>query len=144
MNVSIFKEKLLTNIEVWLKGRLDEIVKTNSMFTIPSVYIKRGCHNLLTKYKDNLGTQIDKISLFFADENGEINLSTLFSDGIEILKSTENSVFDLGFLKGKIDKGDVSIAFPDNVLTNLILGNKKTLIFREEDFLELKDLMLKE
>lgn len=141
MNIPTLKEKFLSSLDTWTKERLDTMASTNPNLVIPSVYLKRGCHNLISKYKENIGKGIDNAALFFADEEGNIDINTLFTDGMEMFKGMEESPFDTGLIQGVIGKGKVSIALPDNILTNLVFGNKKTLTFHEEDFIELKNLL---
>lgn len=142
MKVEALKEKFLGGIELWLEGRVDEMLSTNPALAIPSIYMKRGCHNIIKKYKCKIEDGIDDVALFIADENGEINGDTLFADAMELFKNMEEKPFDVGFLDGTIGKGKVSITLPDNVLTDIIFGSKKTLTFDERDFSELKSLLI--
>ena len=102
MNIPSLKEKMLSSLDTWFKGRVDEMVGDNPTLAVSSVYIKRGCHNLLNKY----------------------------------------STFDIGLVQGVVGKGRISITLPDNIFTNIIFGNKKTITFNENDFLELKALLV--
>ena len=56
----------------------------------------------------------------------------------------EDTSFDLGIVKGVVGKGNVSLTLPDNILTNIVFGSKKAITLNENDFLELKDLLLEE
>lgn len=142
MNIPTFKEKLLNSLDTWIKDRINDMVNDNPALAVPSVYIKRGCHNILNKYEGKISESIDNAALFFADEEGNINADTLFKDAIELFKGMEETTFDAGIVKGAIGKGKVSVTLPDNILMNVIFGNKKTLTFGEEDFMELKSLIV--
>lgn len=143
MKVEALKEKFLDNIELWLEERIDEMLKDNPALAIPSVYMKRGCHNILKRYKDNIGDSIDKASLFLADEEGNIDANTLFEDALGVFKGMEESPFDIGFIKGTVGKGKVAINLPDNnIFINILFGSKKTITFDCDDFLELKTLLV--
>lgn len=142
MNIATFKEKFLNSTDTWLENRIDEMVSENSSLALPSVYIKRGCHNIISKYKGKISDSIDNAALFFADEDGNINLDTLFSDALELFKTMEESSFDLGFVKGILGKGKLSFNLPDNIFMNILFGSKKTLTLGEDDFIELKTLLL--
>lgn len=111
---------------------------------IPAVYMKRGCHNIIRRYKDNINNGIDNAALFLADEEGNINADTLFMDAMELFKGMEETPFDIGFVTGTIGKGKVCVTLPDNILMNVIFGNKKTITLNEDDFLELKTLLTTE
>ena len=142
MNILTLKEKMLDSLDTWLKGRVDEMVSDNPALSLPSVYIKRGCHNILNKYEGKISQSIDNAALFLADENGDINTNTLFADAMEIFKELEDNTFDIGLIQGVVGKGRISITLPDNIFTNIIFGNKKTITFNENDFLELKSLFV--
>lgn len=144
MNIPTVKEKFLGSIDTWLKERIDDMVSDNPVLTLPSVYIKRGCHNILNKYKGKISEGIDNAALFFADEEGNINIDSLFKDAMELFGTMEKTSFDMGILKGFIGEGKVAITLPDNIFMNIIFGSKKTLTFGEEDFMELKTLLLTE
>lgn len=142
MNIPTLKEKMLSSLDTWLKRRVDEMVSDNPALSLPSVYIKRGCHNILNKYEGKISQSIDNAALFLADENGDINTNTLFTDAMEIFKGLEDNTFDIGLVQGVVGKGRISITLPDNIFTNIIFGNKKTITFNENDFLELKSLFV--
>lgn len=142
MNIPTLKEKMLSSLDTWLKERIDEMVSDNPTLAVSSVYIKRGCHNILKKYEGKISQSIDNAALFLADEKGDINTNTLFADVIELFKGLEDNPFDIRLVQGVVGKGKVSITLPDNIFTNIIFGNKKTITFNEKDFLELKALLV--
>lgn len=141
MNILTLKEKFLSSLNLWFNNRVNEMVKDNPALTVPAVYIKRGCHNIINKYEGKISEGVDNVALFLADENGDINPNTLFTDAMEMFNSMEETAFDMGFVKGVMGKGKVAITLPDNILMNLIFGNKKTITFSGEDFMELKSLL---
>lgn len=142
MNVSALRDKILDSLDIWLEERVDDMLKGNASMAIPAVYIKRGCHNIIKKYEVKISDGIEKASLFLADEDGNIDANTLFKDAMELFKCMEETTFDFGLVDGVIGKGKVSINLPDNILLNILFGNKKTITFNENDFLELKSLLL--
>ena len=144
MNVTELKEKLLTSLDLWADARISEMVKENPTLAIPSVYMKRASHNIIAKNKDIFGKSIDNATLFIADENGNIDSDTIFTDLIQMLESISNYEFDLGFVKGRIDCGTLSIDLPDNIITNILFGSKKSISFTKTDFEELKSLITAE
>jgi len=119
MKIEELKEKLLTSVDLWADARIDEMVKCNPMLAIPSVYMKRAAHNVITQKKDSWGKQLDNATLFLADENGEINADSIFEDLMEA----------------------ISIDLPENIVTAILLGSKRSLTFNAKDFEELKNLI---
>ena len=144
MNVTELKEKLLTSLDLWADARIDDMVKANQMLAIPSVYMKRAAHNIIAKHKDSWGKSIDNATLFIADEDGNIDADTIFSDLMQMLENISNYEFDLGFIKGRIDGGVLSIDLPDNIITTILFGSKKSINFTKDDFEELRSLVTAE
>lgn len=142
MNVTELKEKLLESVDVWADARIDDMVKGNPMLAIPSVYMKRAVHNIISKNKDKWDKSIDNATLFIADENGNIDADTIFTDAMQMLKVVENYHFDFGIIHGHIDNGTISIDLPDNPFIAILFGSKRSINFTEEDFVELKDLII--
>lgn len=144
MNVTELKDKLLTSLDLWADARISDMVKDNPALAIPSVYMKRASHNIIAKNKDSWGKSIDNATLFIADEDGNIDADTIFTDLMQMLENISNYEFDLGFVKGRIDGGTLTIDLPENILTNIIFGSKRAITLNENDLLELKDLLLEE
>lgn len=144
MNVTELKEKLLTSLDLWADARISDMVKENPALAIPSVYMKRASHNIIAKHKDSWGKSIENATLFIADENGNIDADTIFSDLMQMLENISNYEFDLGFIKGRIDGGVLSIDLPDNIITTILFGSKKSISFTKDDFEELKSLVIAE
>ena len=144
MNVTELKEKLLTSLDLWADARISDMVKETPALAIPSVYMKRASHNIIAKNKDSLGKSIDNATLFIADENCNIDADTIFTDLMQILESISNYEFDLGFVNGRIDGGILTIDLPDNIITNILFGRKKSISFTKTDFEELKSLITAE
>ena len=141
MNVTELKDKLLTSLDLWAEARISDMVKENPALAIPSVYMKRASHNIIAKNKDKLVKSIDNATLFIADEDGNIDANTIFEDMMQMLESISNYEFDLGFVKGRIDGGTLSIDLPENIITTILFGSKKSISFGESDFAELKNLL---
>lgn len=144
MNVTELKEKLLTSLDLWADARISDMVKENPALAIPSVYMKRASHNIIAKHKDSWGKSIDNATLFIADEDGNIDADTIFSDLMQMLENISNYEFDLGFIKGRIDGGALVIDLPDNIITTILFGSKKSISFTKTDFEELKSLITAE
>ena len=144
MNVTELKEKLLTSLDLWADARISDMVKENPALAIPSVYMKRASHNIIAKNKDSWGKSIDNATLFIADEDGNIDADTIFSDLMQMLENISNYEFDLGFIKGRIDGGVLAIDLPDNIITTILFGSKKSISFTKVDFEELRSLVTAE
>lgn len=144
MNIPELKEKLLTSLDFWADARISDMVKDNPALAIPSVYMKRAAHNVIAKNKESWGKSIDNATLFIADEDGNIDADTIFSDLMQMLENISNYEFDLGFIKGRIKDGAISVDLPDNIITTILFGSKKSISFTKSDFEELKSLIITE
>lgn len=144
MNVTELKEKLLTSVDLWADARISDMVKENPALAIPSVYMKRAAHNIIAKNKDSWGKSIDNATLFIADEDGNIDADTIFSDLMQMLENISNYEFDFGIIKGRIDSGALVIDLPDNIITTIFFGSKKSISFTKDDFEELRSLITAE
>ena len=144
MNVTELKEKLLTSLDLWADARISDMVKENPALAIPSVYMKRASHNIIAKHKDSWGKSIDNATLFIADEDGNIDADTIFSDLMQMLENISNYEFDFGIIKGRIDSGALVIDLPDNIITTIFFGSKKSISFTKDDFEELRSLITTE
>lgn len=144
MNIPELKEKLLASLDLWADARISDMVKENPALAIPSVYMKRAAHNVIAKNKESWGKSIDNATLFIADEDGNIDADTIFSDLMQMLENISNYEFDLGFIKGRINDGAVSVDLPDNIITTILFGSKKSISFTKSDFEELKSLITTE
>ena len=76
MNIPTLKDKILDSLDLWLEERIDDMIKDNTSLAIPSVYLKRGCHNIFNKYEGKISEGIDNAALFLTDENGNIDAKT--------------------------------------------------------------------
>lgn len=144
MNITELKEKLLTSLDLWADARISDMVKENPALAIPSVYMKRAAHNIIAKNKDSWGKSIDNATLFIADEDGNIDADTIFSDLMQMLENISNYEFDFGLIKGRIDSGALVIDLPDNIITTIFFGSKKSISFTKDDFEELRSLITAE
>lgn len=143
MNIADLKERLFDSLSSWADLRIDEMAKGNATLAIPSVYMKRAAHNMIARNREKWSEQIDNVSLFIADENGNIDADTIFSDIMNMMQSADDKHLDIGIVHCRIDKGIVSIDLPDNMLTTFLFGSKKCINLTEADFKELKELITK-
>ena len=103
--------------------------------------MKRAAHNIIAKNKETLSRNIDNVALFVADEEGNMNVETVFNDMVQIFKSLEPMPYNLGVVSGTVGNGTFTIDLPDNIVTSVLFGSKKSIQFTTDDFAELKKLI---
>lgn len=141
MNIQELKERLIPSIETWIDARVDDMVKGNPSLAIPSVYMKRAAHNIVSRNKEKWECRIDGLSLFVADEDGVIDAETVFNDVMQMLKTIEERPFDIGFLHGTIGDGCISIDMPYGLISALLFGSNKSIAITTDDITELKNIL---
>lgn len=142
MNITELKEKLPDAIMRWADERIEDIARHNAALAIPSVYMKRAVHNVMCMHKDKLDGVLDNAGLFLADEEGNINAKTVADDAVALLSALPESDFSIGAMCGTVGNGKLTVALPDNVVTNILFGSKKTLVFGPDDLLKLRDVIM--
>lgn len=142
MNLQELKERLAPSIEKWIDARIDDMIKGNPSLAIPSVYMKRAAHNIVSRNKEKWEEKIDNLSLFIANEDGVVDAESVFEDAMQILKTMEKKPFDIGFLHGTIGEGCISIDMPDGVISALLFGSNKSIAITIDDIAELKKIFI--
>lgn len=142
MNLQELKGRLAPSIEKWIDARIDDMIKGNPSLAIPSVYMKRAAHNIVSRNKEKWEEKIDNLSLFIANEDGVVDAESVFEDAMQILKTIEKKPFDIGFLHGTIGEGCISIDMPDGVISALLFGSNKSIAITIDDIAELKNILI--
>lgn len=143
MSIKDFKERMHGALEEWGVGMINSFVQQHPSASVAAVYAKRGLHNYMCIEDDRLSKMIDSASIFIANEHGEVNVSTLYDDLMSLLCTMNEMPFDLGLCSGCIGQGQIKINLPDNFICSMLFGNAGTIKITKEDFLDLKNLILK-
>ena len=120
------------------------MVSNTPGLAVASVYLKRGVKNILAKESNNIRGVIDNISLFICDENGNIDMDTLFKDFISALRNIQETPFNYGFIHGVVGKGVIRFTIPDNPITGLLFGDTRAIRITDTDIISLKEMFMKE
>lgn len=141
MNIEELKNRLLDSIEGWIEERIDTLATEHPKIAPATVYLKRGAHNYFFKERKRIDEMLGQIEMFIADENGNVNVDTLFNDFISMFKEIEERPFNAGPLHGNLGRGAVCIDIPDNFVWTLLFGDCNTIRITTEDFMELKNMV---
>lgn len=141
MNIPTLKEFLITHLPQWVDERINNLVESNPAMVMVSAYLKRGAHNYLALNKERIGSAIEGSALFIANEQGEVNVDTLFDDFKAMFNALPLYPFDLGFVHGTIGKGEIRVSLPDNLFCTILFGNIQTISIKADDFLALKSFL---
>lgn len=133
MNIRELKERLPEAAVRWADARIEDMARGDARLSIASVYMKRAVKNVAALYGKRMQEAVDGMALFVADENGEVDADTLMRDAVEMLKAMPRQEWNVSFLHGTVGEGRVEVELPDNIVTTLLLGSKKTLCVSGEE-----------
>lgn len=141
-NIERLKASAVGTMRKWIDSRIEGFVEAYPKLAVAEKYMKRGAHNYLSMGDNRLSSMIDGISLFIFDEEGNLDLETVFDDILNMFANMEEKPFDIGFLKGRFGKGALSVDIPDNAITSILFGDTGTIRITKSDFLELKTMLV--
>ena len=141
MNLQPLKERLPEAAVRWADARIDDMAQGDARLSIASVYMKRAVRNVAALYAKRMQEAVDGMALFVADENGDVDADTLMHDAVEMLRAMPRQEWDVSLLHGTVGEGKVEIELPDNALTTLLLGSKKTIAIDADELTGLKALI---
>lgn len=144
MKIPTLKQEILRSLPQWIDQRIETLVVHNPAMTMVSAYLKRGAQNYLALNQERIGSTIDQAALFIANEQGEVNIHTLFEDFRKMFEALPLYPFDLGFIHGTIGKGEIRVQLPDNIFCTILFGNVQSISIKADDFLALRNMLTQE
>jgi hypothetical protein len=84
---------------------------------------------------------LNNIALFVVDENGEYNLPKFVDDMTEVVKTMDETPWNIGIISGTLGKGKLRVHIPDNILTRLIFGESGAVCFSADDIAKMRRWM---
>lgn len=137
--------KLTGNIKVaikdWANGKIDELSADRPKLKAASVYLKRGLSNYIEREDRRINSMVDGLSLFIADKDGNIDTDTLIDDAVEMFKTMDVNIADIGMFKIEYGKGAVTVNIPHNVFFDMIFGDLGQVRITADDLLEIKEMI---
>jgi len=138
------KARLMSSVEKWAEGRIDDLAEANPRLKVASVYIKRGVRNYLARENKRISDMIDGVSLFVCDENGEVSPAMVFDDLMTMFRDSEEIPFGHGLLHGTIGKGVIRFQLPDSPVFSILFGDSQAIKITAADFADLRELLTAE
>lgn len=133
MKIEELKERLPKAVGRWAEERIDALAAERPEMAVAATYMKRGARNIVAAYGGRMAGHLDAAALFLADEEGNVDAAAVVEDAVQMLKTMKETAFKVGMLEGSVGGGRIKLSLPDNILTTLLLGDRKTLSFGEED-----------
>lgn len=137
-DLPLLKGAVKSAIERWGTAKIEELFRGNPLV---GHYLRKGLHNALAQADHRMNTLVDRLALFVADEQGNIDTDTLLDDAVKLFREMEVSEARMGIFTLRVGRGEVVIEIPPHPLGDLFFGKLGTVRFTSEDFLELKELL---
>ena len=134
------KIDLLDNIQEWANYKIDALVTSRPKLKLASTYLKRGVRNWVAKETGRINNMMDKILLFVADENGNVNTDVLINDLAEMFKAMDVQNAKMGVFDIEYGKGEVKINIPHNPLLDMLMGDLGQVRITCDDIMEIKEM----
>lgn len=143
MKAEELKSRLSETLPGWVDSRVEAMLRANPQINpVAGCYIKKGIGNFLSRERERIGKAVDTLFLLVGDEDGEINLQTLFSDAAAIMKGGKESVLlDSGLLSVKAGGGSILKLETRNPLVTFLTGGTTALKLDDNDIIELRELI---
>lgn len=143
MKAEELKSRLSEVLPEWVDSRVEAMLQANPQINpVAGRYIKKGISNFLSREVERIGKAVDTLFLFVGDTDGEINLQTLFSDIVSIMKGGKESVLlDSGLLSVKAGGGSILKLETRNPFVTFLTGGTTALRLDENDIIELRELI---
>lgn len=139
-NMDRLKSTAVATIRRWMDGRIEGLVESYPKLAVAEKYMKRGAHNYLARGDNKIASMIDGASLFLFDEEGNLDMETIFDDMLDLFSNMEEQPFEIGPVRGRLGKGALSIDIPENMITSMLFGDTGTIRLTKADFVELKTM----
>lgn len=131
-NIDAFKSDILGGIHRWLDSMVGELCDGNRMPMALAPYLKRGINNAMIRYDAKLQSYIDTVTMFIADEDGNIDSRNFITDAVQMFRSMPQRSTQVGGMRITYGGGCIEAQLPDNWLTRL-LGDVGTIRITADD-----------
>lgn len=133
--------KITDSIEKWGCVKVDQLVSSHPQLRPMQSYLKRGLHNFMVAKEEDLCKMWENVSLFIADENGNIDSKVMLDDMLTMFADMDIRQVSLGLFDVEFGKGCVKINLPHSIWSDLLFGNLGEIKITSSDLLELKNLI---
>lgn len=131
-----FQLKVKDTISKWLIEQIDIAIENNPRLSFISKRLKSGVVKLIDQNIDKLKA----IEPFITDENGNVDIKSISQELISAFEEMPERDYQISGIDIRVGKGNVSVNFPDSLLSTLFLDHNR-LVFTKTDLLNLLNEM---
>ena len=128
-------------LQQWSSNKIDALVNAHPQLKPMSVYLRRGVSNYLQRIEGQIDSAVDMLTLFAADDAGNIDAGTLIGDAVEMFKLTDVHEAKVGIFDLTYGAGEVVLSLPHNPILDIFVGDLGLVKLTADDLLELRNYL---
>ena len=139
--VGKIKTDISQALQQWSSSKIDALVNAHPRLKPMSVYLRRGVSNYLQRIEGQIDSAVDMLTLFAADDAGNIDAGTLIGDAVEMFKLSDVREAKVGIFDLTYGAGEVVLSLPRNPVLDIFVGDLGVVKLTAEDLLELRNYL---
>ena len=128
-------------LQQWSSNKIDALVNAHPQLKPMSIYLRRGVSNYLQRIEGQIDSAVDMLTLFAADDAGNIDAGTLIDDAVEMFKLTDVHEAKVGIFDLTYGAGEVVLSLPHNPILDIFVGDLGIVKLTADDLLELRNYL---
>ena len=140
-DISRLKGDIKTALMQWSEGKLNALCMSHPQLKPMSVYLRRGVSNYLQRIEGQIDSAVDMLTLFAADDAGNIDAGTLIGDAVEMFKLSDVHETKVGIFDLTYGAGEVVLSLPRNPVLDIFVGDLGVIKLTADDLLELRNYL---
>ena len=128
-------------LQQWSSNKIDALVNAHPQLKPMSVYLRRGVSNYLQRIEGQIDSAVDMLTLFAADDAGNIDAGTLIGDAVEMFKLADVHEAKVGIFDLTYGAGEVVLSLPHNPILDIFVGDLGIVKLTADDLLELRNYL---
>lgn len=139
--VGKIKTDISQALQQWSSSKIDALVNAHPQLKPMSVYLRRGVSNYLQRIEGQIDSAVDMLTLFVADDAGNIDADTLIGDAVEMFKLSDVREAKVGIFDLTYGAGEVVLSLPRNPVLDIFVGDLGIIKLTADDLLELRNYL---
>lgn len=139
--VGKIKTDISQALQQWSSSKIDALVNAHPQLKPMSVYLRRGVSNYLQRIEGQIDSAVDMLTLFAADDAGNIDAGALIGDAVEMFKLSDVREAKVGIFDLTYGAGEVVLSLPRNPVLDIFVGDLGVVKLTAEDLLELRNYL---
>lgn len=135
-DIAKFKGSVKDAMLGWMDQQIEELLPNRSA---AKAVIKNAARNIVARQGVKIDQGIDAVVLLLGDAQGNLDSDTLIDTACNLLQEMPSTEYPLGPFVARMGKGEVSIQFPRNFISEMFAGDLDGVKFTVGDIKEIKN-----